>query len=180
MNDHTIVVIWVIKTFFFSFFFFFYSSSMYSCHLFLISSGFVRSLPFLSFIVPIFAWNWYLQVFLCLFVCFWEIASLSHSMFSYISWHCSLKKAFLSVLPILWNSAFIWVYLSLYPLPFASLLVSGITLPSCISFSLWWFWLPPPVRCYKPPSIVLQELCLPDLIPWICSSPPLYSRKGLI
>ena len=36
---------------------FFYSSSVYSCHLFLISSASVRSLPFLSFIEPIFAWN---------------------------------------------------------------------------------------------------------------------------
>ena len=36
---------------------FLYSSSVYSCHLFLISSAFVRSTPFLSFIVPIFAWN---------------------------------------------------------------------------------------------------------------------------
>ena len=35
---------------------FLYSSSVYSCHLFLISSAYVR-LPFLSFIVPIFAWN---------------------------------------------------------------------------------------------------------------------------
>ena len=32
-------------------------SSVYSCHLFLISSAYVRSLPFLSFIVPIFTWN---------------------------------------------------------------------------------------------------------------------------
>ena len=32
-------------------------SSVYSCHLFLISSVSVMSLPFLSFIVPIFAWN---------------------------------------------------------------------------------------------------------------------------
>ena len=31
---------------------FLYSSSMYSCHLFLISSASVRSIPFLSFIVP--------------------------------------------------------------------------------------------------------------------------------
>ena len=30
---------------------------MYFCHLFLISSASVRSIPFLSFIVPIFAWN---------------------------------------------------------------------------------------------------------------------------
>ena len=34
-----------------------YSSSVYPCYLFLISSASVRSLPFLSFIGPIFAWN---------------------------------------------------------------------------------------------------------------------------
>ena len=34
---------------------FLYSYSVYSCHLFLISSASVRSIPFLSFIVPIFA-----------------------------------------------------------------------------------------------------------------------------
>ena len=41
---------------------FLYSSSVYSCHLFLISSAYVRSISFLSFIEPIFAWNvpWYL------------------------------------------------------------------------------------------------------------------------
>ena len=36
---------------------FLYSSSVYSCHLFLISSASVRPIPSLSFIVPIFAWN---------------------------------------------------------------------------------------------------------------------------
>ena len=36
---------------------FFYSSSVYSRHLFLISSASVTSVPFLSFIEPIFAWN---------------------------------------------------------------------------------------------------------------------------
>ena len=34
-----------------------YSSSMYSCHLFLISSASVMSIPFLSFNEPTFAWN---------------------------------------------------------------------------------------------------------------------------
>jgi len=40
---------------------FLYSSSVYSCHLFLISSASVRSIPFLSFIVPIFheMFPWY-------------------------------------------------------------------------------------------------------------------------
>ena len=37
--------------------FFFYSSSAYSCHLFLISSASVRSMPFLSYIAPSIAWN---------------------------------------------------------------------------------------------------------------------------
>ena len=36
---------------------FLYSSSVYSCHLFLISSASVRPILFLSFIMPIFAWN---------------------------------------------------------------------------------------------------------------------------
>ena len=36
---------------------FLYSSSVYYCHLFLISSASVRSIAFLSFIAPIFAWN---------------------------------------------------------------------------------------------------------------------------
>ena len=49
VNDHTIVVIQVIKIFLYN--------SVYSCHISLISSASVRSLPFLSFIVPIFPWN---------------------------------------------------------------------------------------------------------------------------
>ena len=39
---------------------------------------------------------------------------------------CSLRKAFLSLLVILWNSVFRWVYLSFSPLPSASLLFSAI------------------------------------------------------
>ena len=36
---------------------FLYNYSVYSCHFFLISSASVKSIPFLSFIEPIFAWN---------------------------------------------------------------------------------------------------------------------------
>ena len=36
--------------------YFLYSPSVYSCYLFLISSASARSIPFLSFIEPIFAW----------------------------------------------------------------------------------------------------------------------------
>ena len=47
-------------------------------------------------------------------------------LISSISLHCSFKKAFLLPLAVLWNSAFSWVYLSLSPLPFSSLLSSDI------------------------------------------------------
>ena len=51
-------------------------------------------------------------------------------------------------------------------------------LPFCISFSWGWSWSPPPVWCHESPSIVLQVICLSDLIPWIYLSLPLYNRKG--
>ena len=52
-----------------------YCSSVYFCHFFLISPASVRSLPFLSCIDPIFAWNVPL-----LYWFFKEISSLSHSI----------------------------------------------------------------------------------------------------
>ena len=99
---------------------FLYSSSVYSCHL-LTSSASVRSKPFLSFIEPIFAWN----------VPRVSLIFLKRSLvfpivlFSSISLHWSLRKAFLS-LAILWNSAFKWEYLSFSPLLFTSLLFTAI------------------------------------------------------
>ena len=101
---------------------FLYISSVYSCHLFKISSAFVRSIPFLSFIVPIFAWN----VPLVSLIFLKRPPVFPILLFSFISLHCSLRKAFLSLLAILWNSALRWVYLSFSPLPFASLLFSAI------------------------------------------------------
>ena len=96
--------------------FFLYSSSVFSWHLFLIACASVRFLPFLSFIGPslyeIFPWY-------CQFS--WKDLVFPVVLLSSISLHCSLKKAFLSLLEILWNSAFSWVSLSLSPLPFASL-----------------------------------------------------------
>ena len=41
-------------------------------------------------------------------------------LFSSVSLHWSLRKAFFSLLAILWNSSFKWVYLSFSPLPFTS------------------------------------------------------------
>ena len=55
-----------------------------------------------------------------------EISSLSHSVLSSISLHWLLRKAFLSLLVILWNSVFRCFYLSLSALPYTSLLFIAI------------------------------------------------------
>ena len=84
---------------------FLYGSSVYSCHLFLISSASFTSICFLSFIVPIFPWNIPLVslIFLKRSLVFPVL------LFSSISLHWSLRKTFFSLLVILWNSAFRWV-----------------------------------------------------------------------
>ena len=160
--DHTIMVIHIIKIFFLCV----CSYSVYSCHLSLISSASTRSLPFLSLIVPSFWWNLPLisPILLKIFLIFPLL------LFSSISLHCSLKKAFLSLLAILWNSAFFWVYLFLSPLPFTSLQLfvkppQTTTSSSCISFSLGCFF---SVSCAESQTSIsiLQALCLPDLILW--------------
>ena len=51
-------------------------------------------------------------------------------------------------------------------------------LPFCISFSWGWPGSLPPVQCHEALSIVLQALCVSDLIPWIYLSLPLYNCKG--
>ena len=97
---------------------FLYSSSVYSCHLFLISSASVRVI--LSFIVPIFASNLGISAFLE------EISSLAYSVVFLYFFALITEEGFLFLLAILWNSALKWVYLSFSPLPFASLLFSVI------------------------------------------------------
>ena len=86
---------------------------------------------------------------------------------SLLSLHCSLKMAFLS--PLAMHSVgYIFPFLPCLLLLFSQLFVRPpwtTTLPSCISFSLGWFWSLPPVQCCESLSIVLQALCLPDLIP---------------
>ena len=100
-----------------TFFFFWCSSSVYSCHRFLVSSASVRSILFLSFTVPIFAWS-----VPSVFLIFKKSQVFPILLFFSLSLHCSLKEAFLSLLAILWNSAFRWVYISFSPLSFTSLL----------------------------------------------------------
>ena len=90
--------------------------SVYSCYL-LIFYASVRPILFLSFVVPIFEWN----ITLVSLIYFKRSQVFPILLLSSISLHCSLKKAFLSRLPILWNSALNSVYLCLSLLHFTSL-----------------------------------------------------------
>ena len=60
---------------------FLYCSSVYSCHLFLISSASVSSILFLSLIVPIFAWNAFLICLSLLFSAICKTSSDNHFAF---------------------------------------------------------------------------------------------------
>ena len=100
--------------------YFLYSSSVYCCYVFLISSASVRSIPFLSFIVSIFAWN------VPLVSLFFLKRSLVFPilLFSSISLYWSLRKAFFSSLAILCYSVHSNGYL--FSLLLASLLFIAI------------------------------------------------------
>ena len=76
---------------------FLYSSSVYSCHLFLLSYAPIRSIPSLSFIVPIFAWN----VPLVSLIFLKRSLLFPNLLFSSISLHWWLRKAFLFLLAFL-------------------------------------------------------------------------------
>ena len=94
---------------------FFYSSSVYSCHLFLISSASLRSIPFLSLTEPIFARNVLLIPLIFLKRCL----VFPILLFSSISSHWSLRTAFfLSLLfcgtRILCNTLFLLCFILFY------------------------------------------------------------------
>ena len=102
---------------------FFVQFFMYFCYLFLISSASIRSLLFLAFIVPIFAWN----VPLISPIYLKKSLIFPILLFFSIFLHCSFKKASFSLLAVLWNSAFSWIYLSLSFSLFTSHLFSAVS-----------------------------------------------------
>ena len=93
-----------------------------------------------------------------------------------------LRKALLSLLAILWNSAFKWEYLSFSPLLFISLLFIAICKPSSDShfaflhfFSMGMVLIP--VSCMMSrTSLHGSSGTLSDLIPWIYLSLSLYHK----
>ena len=158
---------------------FLYSSSVYSCHL-LIPPASVMFIPFLYFIAPIFAWN----VPLVSLIFLKRSLVFSILLFSSIFLHWSLRKPFLSLLVIPWNSAFRWVYLSFSLLPFASLLFIAICKTSSdnhfafLHFFFLGIVLIPAFYTVSRTSIHSSSGTLSDLIPWIYLSLPLYTHKG--
>ena len=89
----------------------------------------------------------------------------------------SPRKALLSLLAFLWNSAFKWVYLSFSPLPFTSLLFSAICKASSDShFAFLHFFFLGMVLISA--SYTMSSSTLSDLIPWVYLSLPLYNGKG--
>ena len=148
---------------------------MHSCQLFLISYASVRSIPFLSFIMPIFAWN----VSLVSLIFLTRSLVFPVLLFSCIALHWPLRKCFLCLPAILWNSAFKWVYLYFSPLPLASLIFSTIWKASSDNYfaSLHFFFLGMvliTVSCTMSHiSIHRSSGTLSDLIPWIYLSLPL-------
>jgi len=102
------------------------SSSVYPCPLFLISFASVRSIPFLSFIVPIFAWN----VPLVSLIFFKEISSFCHSLVFLYFFALITEGGFLISSCYSLELTFRWVYFSFSPLLFAFLLFTAICKPS--------------------------------------------------
>ena len=157
-----------------------FNSSVYFCQLFLVFSASVRFLQFLSFIMPIHSRN----------IPLISTIILKRSLvFPSYCFPLSLFNVHLrgpSYLSLLFSRSFhsvgyIFPFIPcLSHLSFPQLFVKSpqtTTLSSCISFSLGWFWPLYPIQCYEPLSLVLQALCLLDLISWIYSSPLLYYHK---
>ena len=194
---------------------------MYSCHLFFISSAFVRSLLFLSFLGSIFVWNVTLVLE--------EICSLSHSIVFLYFFTLVTYKGFL-ISPCYFLELCVQLGISFpFSFSFCSPLFSAICKASSdnhFAFLHFFFlgmvlvilkkemaahssilawrilWMEEPSRLQSMGSqrgrhdwatithlVItsctvlqtsihsLQALCLPDLIPWIYSSPPLYNHK---
>ena len=97
---------------------------MYSYHLFLISSAFVRST-----ISVLYCAHFCMKCSLGISNVLEEITSLSHSIVFIYLFALITEEGFL--LAILWNSAFKWAHLFFSPVPFTSLLFSAI----CKAFS---------------------------------------------
>ena len=98
----------------------------------------------------------------------------------FLCFDCWGRLSYLSLLffGTLHSDGNIFSFLLCLSLLFFSQPPKTIAVPFCISFSWGWSWLLLLVQCHEPSSIILQALCLSDLISWIDLSLPLYNHKG--
>ena len=154
--------------------FFLYSCSVYSCHLFLISSASIRSMPFFFF---------WMKCSLGFSNFFEEISSLYHSIIFLYCFALITDKGFL-ISPWYSLELCIQIVLSLlFSLVFTSLLFTLFVRPPQISFAFLHFsvlgMMAITASCTTSQTFVhSSSSTLSDLIPWIYLSPPLYNRKG--
>ena len=114
-----------------------------------------------------------------------EISSLSHSIV-FLYFFALITEEVFSYLSLLFGILNSHGYISPFLLCLSLLLFSQLfvrppqktILPFCICFSWAWSWSLPPIQCHEPHAIVLEPLCLSDLISWIYLSRPLYNHKG--
>ena len=144
------MVIQVIKTFL-------YNSSVHFWHMFLISSASVRFIPFLSFIIPIFAWN------VPLVSLVFSKRCLVFPILFFTSTSCIVllrRPSYPSMLffGTLHSDGYIFPFLLCFSLFFSQLFVRPPQTTILNFFFLGCFWSPPPLQCYEPPSIVLRVL----------------------
>ena len=106
-----------------------------------------------------------------------EISSLSHSII-FLYFFALITEEGFPISPCYSLELCVQVDISfLELLPLASLLFSAICKASSgnhfaflLLFFWGWPWSLPPVQCHESPSIVIQALCLSDLVLWICHS----------
>ena len=103
---------------------------------------------------------------------------------SSISLHWPLRKTILCLFAILWNSAFRWIFLSFSPLPFASLLFSGIHKASSDNhFAFFHFFFLGTILITISCTILWTSInssldSLSDITPWMYLSLILYNCQG--
>ena len=102
-----------------------YSFFVYCCHLFIISSASVRSIPSLLYCA-----HCCMKFTLGISYFLEEISSLSHSIVFLYFYALITEEGFLISPCFLCKSSFKWVYLSFSPLPLASLHLSAICMAS--------------------------------------------------
>ena len=119
-----------------------------------------------------------------------DSSSFSPSIVFLYFFALSLRKAFLSLLVIFWNSAFRWVYLSFCPLPFCfssflffhALLFSQLFASPPQTTLLYFFFFGMVLISTSFPMLWTSNHSssgtLSDLIPWIYLSLPLYRKRS--